>query len=377
MSRLHDLIQQLCPNGVPYKTLGEVVDYEQPGKYLVRSTNYDDRFQTPVLTAGQTFVLGYTDEQDGIYPASKDNPVIIFDDFTGAFKWVDFPFKAKSSAMKMLHADERIILLRYVYFWMAQRNFTSNEHKRLWIGHYSSFRIPVPPRAVQEEIARILDRFTALEAELEAELEARRKQYEYYRDQLLTFGDEVEWKPLGEICKDILAGGDLPLKYQKGQTVPSKEFPYPIYSNGSGNNALYGFSDSYRIKEKAVTISARGTIGYHAVREANFTPIVRLVVLIPIPQLISVDYLNYILDMTDIGHSGGSIPQLTVPCVKKIRIPVPPLAEQERIVAILDKFDALVNDISSGLPAELEMRRKQYEYYRDKLLTFKPIAKEA
>ena len=81
--------------------------------------------------------------------------------------------------------------------------------------------------------------------------------------------------------------------------------------------------------------------------------------------------------MTDIGHSGGSIPQLTVPCVKKIRIPVPPLAEQERIVAILDKFDALVNDISTGLPAELEMRRKQYEYYRDKLLTFKPIAKEA
>jgi type I restriction enzyme S subunit len=155
--------------------------------------------------------------------------------------------------------------------------------------------------------------------------------------------------------------------------MPTKSFPYPIYSNGSDDKALYGFSDSYKIDSEAVTISARGTIGYHAVRNAKFTPIVRLITLIPNTETISAKFLSYALDITEISHSGGSIPQLTVPNVKKIKIPIPPLAEQERIVAILDRFDALVNDISDGLPAELNARRKQYEYYRDKLLTFSPL----
>ena len=128
-----------------------------------------------------------------------------------------------------------------------------------------------------------------------------------------------------------------------------------------------------KINKKAVTISARGTIGYHAVRSEKFTPIVRLITLIPDTKIITVKFLNYVLNVTEIGHSGGSIPQLTVPNVKKIKIPVPTLTVQERIVSILDKFDALVNDISIGLPAEIEARRKQYEYYRNKLLTFKEL----
>ena len=102
-----------CPEGVEFVKLGELTTYEQPAKYIVNSTNYKDSYATPVLTAGQTFILGYTDETTGIYPASPDNPVIIFDDFTGAFKWVDFPFKVKSSAMKMIKADESITFLRY------------------------------------------------------------------------------------------------------------------------------------------------------------------------------------------------------------------------------------------------------------------------
>ena len=92
-SKLDELIQQYCPDGVEYKKVGDIADYEQPSKYLVKNTDYNDDFETPVLTAGQTFILGYTNETDGIYPASKESPVIIFDDFTAAFKWVDFPFK--------------------------------------------------------------------------------------------------------------------------------------------------------------------------------------------------------------------------------------------------------------------------------------------
>lgn len=186
MSKLKELIQQYCPDGVEYKKIGNVAEYEHPSKYLVKSTDYNDDFETPVLTAGQTFVLGYTNETDGIYPASKESPVIIFDDFTAAFKWVDFPFKAKSSAMKMITAKENV-LIRYLYHLMGFLNYSSDEHKRLWLSLYSEFEIPVPPLPVQREIVRILDNFTALTAELTAELTARQKQYEYYRDKLLTF----------------------------------------------------------------------------------------------------------------------------------------------------------------------------------------------
>lgn len=96
MSKLDELMKELCPNGVEYKKIGDITNYEQPSKYIVKSTDYNDNFTTPVLTAGQTFILGYTNETTGIFQASKSNPVIIFDDFTGAFKWVDFPFKVKS-----------------------------------------------------------------------------------------------------------------------------------------------------------------------------------------------------------------------------------------------------------------------------------------
>jgi type I restriction enzyme S subunit len=191
MIKLDELIKESCPSGVEYQKIGNAVEYEQPTKYIVTSTDYNDCEGTPVLTAGQTFILGYTNEKDGIYAASKEKPVIIFDDFTGAFKWVDFPFKVKSSAMKMLTAKKDVAILRYIYHCMGHLDFSSSEHKRLWIGIYSEFQIPVPPIPVQEEIVRILDSFTELTAELAAELAARKKQYEYYRDKLLSFKEEL------------------------------------------------------------------------------------------------------------------------------------------------------------------------------------------
>ena len=179
----------------------------------------------------------------------------------------------------------------------------------------------------------------------------------------------VMFKTLDEVCKAISAGGDLPDNLKKGQQSPSDEFPYPIYSNGSDEKALYGYSDKFRIDEEAVTISARGTIGFHAIRPPKFTPIVRLITLLPKLDVISIKFLNYALDITEIGHSGGSIPQLTVPNVKTIAIPVPPLSIQNEIVKILDKF----NELEAEIEAELKARRKQYQYYRDQLLTFKEI----
>lgn len=248
------------------------------------------------------------------------------------------------------------------------------------------FQVPIPcpdqpekSLAIQSEIVRILDKFTALTAELTAELTMRKKQYNYYRDHLLSLEeDEIEWKALDDVCAFISAGGDVPENSVKGQVKPTNEYPYPIYANATDEKGLYGYTDSYKIDSDAVTISARGAkVGYHTVRDAKFTPIIRLIVLVANKNLVRTRYLNYVLDMTAIGGTDGGIPQLTVPMVKKITVPIPfasnpnrSLAEQDRIIAILDKFEILTNSISEGLPREINLRQKQYEYYRDLLLSF-------
>ena len=194
MTKLEKLIKEHCPNGVEFVLLGEIIDYEQPAKYIVKSTDYNEEFKTPVLTAGQTFILGYTDEKDGIYKASKKNPVIIFDDFTTSFHWVDFNFKVKSSAMKMLTLKNKNTTdFRYIYYAIKCIHYQPDfsKHERQWIARYSQFKISLPPLLVQQEIVRILDKYTELEIEMEeklkVELEIRKKQYACYRNLLLTF----------------------------------------------------------------------------------------------------------------------------------------------------------------------------------------------
>ena len=190
MSKLQDLIDRLCPNGVEFKPLGDLLDYEQPTKYIVNDTKYDDSYSTPVLTAGQSFILGYTNEANGIYKATKNNPVIIFDDFTTSFHWVDFDFKVKSSAMKMLKINSKIVLFRYVYYAMKCIKYVPVDHSRQWIETYSQFSIPLPTIEEQKRIVDILDKYDKfcndIEIGLPAEIKARQKQYEYYRDKLLT-----------------------------------------------------------------------------------------------------------------------------------------------------------------------------------------------
>ena len=180
---------------ITHMRIGEVTQYEQPTKYIVKSTTYDDDFNIPVLTAGKTFILGYTNEIEGVYQATK-KPVIIFDDFTTANKWVDFDFKVKSSAMKMITTkDEKIALQKYIYYWIQTIKFdnTDGDHKRQWIGNYSNKLIPIPPLETQQKIVKILDKMTdyvtELTAELTAELTLRQQQYSYFRDKLLTFDE--------------------------------------------------------------------------------------------------------------------------------------------------------------------------------------------
>ena len=134
--------------------LDDVLKYEQPTNYIVESINYNNSFPIPVLTAGKSFILGYTDETYGVY---NDVPVIIFDDFTTAFHYVDFPFKVKSSAMKILKPVKEKADLRYLYYKMHTISVDTDLHKRYWISKYSQLQIPLPPLEQQKKIAAILD----------------------------------------------------------------------------------------------------------------------------------------------------------------------------------------------------------------------------
>ena len=388
MSKIDELIQELCPDGVKWKQLGDICVSLRKGT-LKRGQLVDDGAY-PVINSGREwygFYDSYNNEADALIIAARG-------EYAGFVSYISTKFWAGGLCYPYRSIKDDVIQTKFIYYYLKNNEqsimdtlVARGSIPAINKSDVDKIQIPLPPLPIQEEIVRILDKFTKLEAELEAELEARKKQYDYYRNQLLTpkeidgkwfmNGKEVEWKTLDQVSLNISAGGDLPKKHNKGQSGPSSEFPYPIYSNGKDSNALYGYTDSYRIDKEAVTISARGTIGFHTIRKPFFTPIVRLITMIPNSKLISSKYLNYALDITCIGSSGGSIPQLTVPNVRILKIPIPPLSEQERIVSILDRFDALVNDISIGLPAEIEARRKQYEYYRGKLLSFKNIADRA
>jgi len=139
------------PDGWAICAFEDIVDYEQPTQYLVDSTDYNPNYKTPVLTAGKSFILGYTHEENGIF---TQVPVIIFDDFTTESKYVDFPFKAKSSAMKILKPNNKAILTKYAYYLMQTIEVDNENHQRYWISTFSKTHIALPP--LKEQI-RIID----------------------------------------------------------------------------------------------------------------------------------------------------------------------------------------------------------------------------
>lgn len=394
MSNLEELIEKLCPDGVEYKKIGELVDYEQPGNYIVSSTKYSDEYNIPVLTAGQTFILGYINETDGVYKSSKDNPVIIFDDFTAAFKWVDFEFKVKSSAIKILTVNNTLTTIRYIYHVMGFLNISSDEHKRLWIGTYSNIKIPVPPLEVQREIVRILDNFTFLTTELAAELAARQKQYEYYKEYLFeNHIFDVEWKRLDELFPFIRNGFVGTIKsFFTNETDGIRYLEGTNIHDGviSDNEVLYVTKEFHKkhiknqLKSDDILMVQSGHIGECAVvgKKYEGSNCHALIIMSNGGKCLSKYYVYYFHTIKGFKSltpaiTGGTIKHVLAGKVGKIKVPVPSLEQQQRIVDILDRFDALCNDISDGLPAEIEARQKQYEYYRDKLLTFKELKKEA
>ena len=363
MNKIEKMIKEMCPNGVEYKTIESVTNYEQPGPYIVKDTNYKEEYDIPVLTAGQTFILGYTNEKNGIYNASIEKPVIIFDDFTTANKWVDFNFKVKSSAMKIITSkDEAILSIRFLYHLIQNIKYAPENHERQWIAKYSQFKIPVPPIEIQNEIVRILDNFTSLTAELTAELIARNKQYEYYRDKLLLT-DERNNENITLFLNEV-----YDFKYGKGNNIPTDGGEYPVY----GGNGICGWHSEYNSEDSPVI----GHIGAYAglVQWASGKHFVTYngIICKHKNDVIIKKLAYYLLTTINLlAEQKGPQPFVSYENLNKHKITFPKDKRiQERIVYTLDNFESICKDLNIGLPAEIEARKKQYEYYRDSLLKF-------
>lgn len=250
----------------------------------------------------------------------------------------------------------------------------------------SNIEIPLPPIEVQTEIVRILDKFTSLEAELEAELDCRKRQYEYYRDKLFSFdnvgGQEVEWKKMGEVCKNICSGG-TPLtskpEYYDGNIpwLRTQEVDYCEIHSTLRNITQLGLENSSAkmIPANCVIVAMYGaTAAKVAINKIPLCTNQACCNLEIDEKQALVRYVyQWICKQYEVlkAMGEGSQHNINAKKVKDFKIPIPSLEEQHRIVSILDRFESLTTSLQSGLPAEIAARRQQYEHYRDKLLTFK------
>lgn len=249
---------------------------------------------------------------------------------------------------------------KYVYLGMGNPKLMSNQMEKI--------KIPIPPLSVQQKIAQILDAFTAITAELTAELTAeytlRQKQYQYYRDKLLTFDEKIQRKKLVEIL-DIKRGKRL----VRSELQDNEK--YPVYQNSL---QPLGYYSQYNCRANMSFIISAGNAGEVGYSDVDFWSADDCYYFDCPQDLLKDRFLYYVLmsQKNQIARQvrKASVPRLGRNSVENLIIPIPPLATQEKIVAILDKFETLANSITDGLPKEIALRQKQYEYYRQILLGF-------
>ena len=371
MSRIDDLIAEHCPGGVEVKTLRELLGNIPRGRRLTKSNLAADG-SIPVFHGGLE-PIGFHNRAN---TPGKTVMIINTGASSGTVGWSEVAFWCSDGCFALPHSEA--VLSRYLYYYaVANSKFLIDRVRRAGIPTLAAdvvlaMRIPVPPILVQREIVEILDLFTQLEAELEAELEARRSQYEHYSRACLAFQDGVEWTTLG----DVTENHDRKRRPVTRSDRQGGEYPY------YGANGVQDFVDGFIFDGTFLLIGEDGSV-----KRADGTPVLNWAVgkiwvnnhahvLTSASERFNLRYLFHYLKTVDISAlvSGGTQPKLNQRNLNQIPVPLVPREEQDRIVEILDRFDALVNDLSVGLPAELVARRKQYEYYRDKLLTFEEAA---
>ena len=405
MGKIDELIEKMCPNGVEYKKIDDVfykfngmtgvsnkwkktgncqfIDYMNAYKNLKIDVKRLEnatikKMEQSKLKKGDILLTSASETPDecAISSVIEDEIVdnIFLDDHL-------FGIRLKDEYINNINTT-------FVNYYMHTKEFRKNVFKavrgvtRFYISvdTFMNTEIPVPPLEVQCEIVRVLDDFTLLSAELSAELKARQKQYEYYRDKLLPFDkmlestdtlvhthgyfnrQEIKCYKLGEIAKNVFSG-------KNKERVNNGE--YPVYGStgiiSSTNNAVYN-------KTQILIARVGANAGYVYIATDKYD-VSDNALIVDLDDNVNIKYIYYQLANMNLNQfaKGGGQPLITAGQMKEIIIPVPPVSIQERIVNILDRFEKLCNDISEGLPAEIEARQKQYEYYRDKLLTFKEL----
>ncbi len=408
MSKIGELMKKLCPNGVEYKEIWQVTNWDKrfnsvPSekqkivlkfKHVLASEL--KRMTTPTgnIKLLSTGVFdGYTDDNIAAGLINDGEVVAIPSGGSANIKYYKGQF-VDSGNILCGSSNINYLNIKYFYYYLLEnKKKIENTYRGSGVKHPNmaeilDFSIPTPPLEVQEEIVRILDTFTALISELKAELEARKKQYEYYRNKLLSFeGKNVEWKTLGEVCE--FKYGFTAKARDKGDTrfiritdinsngkLKKEEIKY---INLSENNK------EYLLRKGDVLIARTGatygkTILYDEEYNAIFASF--LIRIRFINNTITPKYFWHFAQSTKYWEqavklvSGGAQQQFNANVLKLIKIPAPSIELQHKVLTILDKFDTLVNDLSIGIPAEIEARQKQYEYYRGKLLSFKEINNE-
>jgi type I restriction enzyme, S subunit len=400
MSGMNFLEKLLDGGAVEWKALGEVCRFINGKAY--KQPELLDQGKYPVLRVGNFFTNGnwyysnleleedkYCDRNDLLYAWSASFGPRIWDGDKVIYHyhiWKVVP-------------DAKIIDKKYLYYlldWdtkaLKEEHGTGSTMMHVSKGSIEKRLVPIPcpenpekSLAIQAEIVRILDTFTMLTAELTAELTDRKKQYNYYRDRLLTFEKgEVEWKPLGEVAKIQRGASPRPIaKYitdnedgvpwiKIGDTSPGSK-----YVNSTAQRVtLEGAKKSRILDEGDFIISNSMSFGRPYILAIRGAIHDGWASISDFGGKLNSDYLYHYLSSNSVQNywigkiNSGSVSNLNADIIKTLQIPIPALSEQERIVAILDKFDTLTTSISEGLPREIALRQKQYEYYRDLLLTF-------
>jgi type I restriction enzyme, S subunit len=385
MSKLEELIAALCPDGVEYKCIGDVANCYPGATPKTSKPEYWENGTIAWMSSGEvnygevTFTekkitqLGYDNSSTKMVPA---NTVVIAlagqGKTRGTVAITRIPLCTNQSLCAIV-TKENILSEFLLHFLRSQyqqlRDVSSGDGTRggLNLKMINAYKVPVPPLPVQSEIVSILDKFT----ELTAELTARKKQYEYYKVKLFTGANEIQMVTLDMVSENCDA-------QRRPVTSGNRETGNIPYYGASGivdyvKDYIYD-GDYLLISEDGANLLARTTpIAFSVsgkIRVNNHAHVLKF------EEYATRRYVEMYLNSIDLSYyiTGAAQPKLNQKNLNKIEIPLPSLAEQQRIVDILDRFDTLCNDISTGLPAEIEARTKQYEYYRDKLLTFKELS---
>ena len=413
MSKLDDLINKFCPDGVEYKTLGELGEFyggltgkgkndfiDGNAKFITYMNVYKNlklKLDVPekvkinpgekqrTLEYGDVLFTGSSETPDecGISSvlADKTDEKLYLNSFCICFRFNDPTIFNPEFSKYLFRSQELRVQIGKTASGVTRFNVSKEKMKKVIV--------PIVPLEIQNEIVHILDNFTELEEELEEELVARRKQYEYYRDSLLSFDDSVEWKTIGDITNVFSAKRVYRDQWQK-QGVPFwRSSDLISFFNGVENTRgkAYISEELYeslaaisgKIQKDDILITGGGTIGIPYIVPTNDPLYVKDGDLLCIQHNDFLDsrfLYHYFLSgqfrkyLSEITHD-ATIAHYTIIQIRNTPVPIPNLEKQKMIATVLDRFEALCNDITSGLPAEIEARHKQYEYYRDKLLTFK------